>query len=196
MWSKLAGDTWSAPQEISGANAWMPDAAADSQGNLYVAWDSYRTGNYDIFLRRVGADGTLGPIQQVTKSPRFQAHASLAVDGNDRVWLAWDESGANWGKDYWRDDTWRGTTLYADRRPRVAVLDNGKWWQPVADPMAAMPRRYDRYVSEPKLACGRRRPHLDGARIAHLHGHEPVRFLGQQRPLGAVPDGVRRRPLA
>jgi len=44
MWSKLAGDTWSAPQEISGANAWMPDAAADSQGNLWVAWDSYRTG--------------------------------------------------------------------------------------------------------------------------------------------------------
>ena len=96
-------------------------------GNLYVAWDSYRTGNYDIFLRRVGADGTLGPIQQVTKSSRFQAHASLAVEKADRVWLAWDESGANWGKDYARDDTWRGTTLYTDRRPRVAVLENGKW---------------------------------------------------------------------
>lgn len=150
MWSKLSVDTWSPPQEISGANAWMPDAAADSQGNLYVAWDSYRAGNYDIFLRRIGADGAMGPVQQVTKSPRFQAHASLAVDGNDRVWLAWDESGANWGKDYWRDNTWTGTTLYADRRPRVAVLENGKWWQP-ADPMAAMPSRYRRYVESPKL---------------------------------------------
>ncbi|HYW44442.1 MAG TPA: hypothetical protein VE959_16385 [Bryobacteraceae bacterium] len=156
MWSKLAGDTWSAPQEISGANAWMPDAAADSQGNLWVAWDSYRTGNYGIFLRRIGVDGvvgeiTMGPIQQVTTSPRFQAHASLAVDGSSRVWLAWEESGANWGKDYWRDNTWTGTTLYADRRPRVAVLQDGKWWQP-ADPMAAMPRRYNRYVEAPKLA--------------------------------------------
>ncbi len=153
MWSKLAGDSWTAPQEISGASAWMPDAAADSQGNLYVAWDSYRTGNYDIFLRRIGADDTLGPIEQVTKSPRFQAHASLAVDGSDRVWLAWDESESNWGKDYARDATWRGTTLYADRRPRVAVLDNGKWMEPVADPKAAMPPRYDRYVEGPKLAC-------------------------------------------
>src|SRR5271157_424861 len=153
LWSKLAGDRWSAPVEISGANAWMPDAAADSKGNLYIAWDSYRTGNYDIFLRRVGADGELAPIQQVTKSSRFQAHASLAVDGNDRVWLAWDESGANWGKDYARDDTWRGTVLYADRRPRVAVLENGKWSMPVADPMAAMPTRYDRYVENPQLAC-------------------------------------------
>jgi len=152
FWSKLAGDSWSAAQEISGASAWMPDAAADSKGNLYVAWDSYRTGNYDIFLRRIGADGTMDPLQQVTKSSRFQAHASVAVDANDRLWLAWDESGSNWGKDYSRDDTWRGTTLYADRHPRVAVLENGKWSEP-ADPRGAMPKRYDRYAEGPQLAC-------------------------------------------
>jgi hypothetical protein len=153
MWSKLNGDTWTPAQEISGASAWMPDAAADSQGNLYVAWDSYRTGNYDIFLRRIAADGTLGTIEQVTKSPRFQAHASLAVDRADRVWLAWDESGANWGKDYSRDATWRGTTLYADRRPRAAVLENGKWSQPAGDPMGAVPELYRRYAEMPRLAC-------------------------------------------
>jgi hypothetical protein len=152
MWSKLSGGSWSAPREISGSSAWMPDAAADSKGNVYVAWDSYRTGNYDIFLRRIAADGTLGPIEQVTRSPRLQAHASIAVDAADRVWLAWDESGANWGKDYARDDTWRSTTLYADRRPRIAVLENGKWSQP-ADPMAALPARYNRYAESPKLAC-------------------------------------------
>ncbi len=155
MWSKLVGGRWSTPTEISGASAWMPDAAADSAGNLYIAWDSYRTGNYDIFLRRIAADGTMGAIQQVTKSPLFEAHASLAVDGQDRVWLAWDESGANWGKDYARDATWRGTTLYSDRRPRVAVLENGRWMTPAADPMAAMPQRYNRYVETPKLACDR-----------------------------------------
>jgi len=153
MWSKLTGDVWSAAQEISGASAWMPDAATDSQGNLYVAWDSYRTGNYDIFLRRAGADGTWGPIQQITKSQRFQAHASLAVDNADRLWLAWDESAANWGKDWSRDDTWRGTTLYSDRRPRIAVFADGKWSQPAADPMAALPERYRRYVELPKLVA-------------------------------------------
>jgi hypothetical protein len=153
MWSKLAGNEWEPGREVSGANAWMPDAAADSEGNLYVAWDSYRTGNYDIFLRRIAKDGSMGPIQQVTKSVRMQAHVSIAVDGAGRVWLAWDESGANWGKDYARDDTWRGTTLYANRRPRVAVLENGKWLAPVADPMVAMPRRYNRFVESPRLAC-------------------------------------------
>src|SRR5437879_8076663 len=131
----------------------MPDAAADSEGNVYVAWDSYRTGNYDIFLRRIANDGSMGPIQQVTKSVRLQAHVSVAVDGAGRVWLAWDESGANWGKDYARDDTWRGTALYTDRRPRVAVLENGKWSQPVADPMGAVPERYRRYAELPRLTA-------------------------------------------
>lgn len=153
MWSKLEGEGWSTPQDISGGSAWMPDAAGDSKGDLYVAWDSYRTGNYDIFVRRIGANGAMGAIEQVTKSSRFQAHASVAVDGNDRVWLAWDEAGSNWGKDYARDDTWRGTPLYADRRPRLAVLENGQWSAPVADPIAAIPNRYRRFVEQPKLAC-------------------------------------------
>jgi hypothetical protein len=153
--SSLHGNDWSEPREVSGANAWMPAAATDSKGNLFVAWDSYRQGNYDIFFRRIAADGTMGAVEQVTKSPRFQAHASLAVDRDDRVWLAWDESGANWGKDYARDDIWRGVVLYADRRPRLAVWENGTWKQPAADPMAAMPHRYNRYVENPRLACDR-----------------------------------------
>lgn len=158
MWSKLNGDNWSTPVDVSGGSAWMPDAAADSQGNLWVAWDSYRTGNYDIFLRRIAADGTLGQAQQVTKSERFQAHASVAVDSADRVWVAFDESGANWGKDWSRDETWRGTTLYTDRHPRIAVLSNGRWSQPAGDPMMAAPERYRRFVEQPKLtsdAAGR-----------------------------------------
>lgn len=151
LWSKLDGDNWSAPREISDAKAWMPDAAADSKGNLYVAWDGYGAGNYDIYVRRIDADGSMGAIQQVTKSPRFQAHASVAVDASDRLWLAWDEAGSNWGKDWARDDVWRGTTLYTERHPRVAVFENGRWSMP-ADPAAAVPRRYNRFIETPKLA--------------------------------------------
>jgi len=150
-WSKLNGDTWSEAREVSGISAWMPDAALDSKGNLWIGYDSYRTGNYDVFVRRVSADGTLGEEMQVTRSPRFQAHASIAVDKQDRVWVAWDESGSNWGKDYSRDDTWRGTTIYADRFPKVAVLEGTTWKQPAADVMASVPRRYSRFIQLPKL---------------------------------------------
>ncbi len=153
MWSKLRNGTWSSPVEISGASVWAPEAAADSKGNLYVAWDSYRTGNYDIFLRKINSDGTMEATQQVTRSARFQAHPTVAVDKQDRVWLAWDESGDNWGKDWNRDDQLRATTLYYDRRPRVAVLENGVWKQPAGDLMAAVPRRYNRYIQLPRLVA-------------------------------------------
>jgi hypothetical protein len=152
MWSRLTDQGLSSPKEISGANAWMPEGAADSEGNLYIAWDSYRNGNYDVFLRKVGADGALDPIQQVTHSVKFQAQPTVAVDHQNRVWLAWDESGANWGKDWNRDDQWRSTTLYKDRRPRLAVLENGVWKEP-ADITSAVPRRYNRYIENPRLIC-------------------------------------------
>jgi hypothetical protein len=151
MWSKQQGAGWSNATEISGPSAWMPGAASDSQGNLYVVWDSYGKGNYDICLRRIGRDGVLGPIQPVTESPRFQADPSVAVDKQDRVWVAWDESGSNWGKDWTHEDQWRSTTLYADRHIRVAVLDNGTWKQPAGDLSAAVPMRYNRYVEDPRL---------------------------------------------
>ncbi len=149
--STLNGDDWSKPVEISGASAWMPDAAGDAHGNLYIAWDSYRTGNYDIFLRKVNADGSMEPIQQITHSGKFQAHVSLAV-GQGRVWLAWDESGENWGKDWNRDDQSRGTTLYFNRHPRVAVMVGGVWKEPAGDLRAAIPMRYNRFIEEPRLA--------------------------------------------
>ena len=151
--STLHGDHWSKPVEVSGPSAWMPDAACDSAGNLYIAWDSYRTGNYDIFCRTVHTDGVMEAIQQITQSGKFHAHASLAVDRADRVWLAWDESGDNWGKDWNRDDQSRSTTLYSSRHPRVAVMDNGIWNQPAGDIAAAVSRRYNQFVEEPRLAC-------------------------------------------
>jgi len=154
--STLRGNKWSKPEEISGPNAWMPDAAGDSAGNLYIAWDSYRTGNYDIFLRKVNADGSMEPIQQATQSGKFQAHASVAVDPAGRVWLAWDESGDNWGKDWNRDDQSRSTTLYSSRHPRVAVLENGVWKQTVGDLKAAIPIRYNHFIEAPRLTCDAR----------------------------------------
>jgi hypothetical protein len=151
--SRLSGDRWSDPVDISGPSAWVPDAATDSTGNLHVAWDSYRTGNYDIFLRKIDAKGIPGPVQQITKSHGFEAHPSIAVDSRDRVWLAWDASGVNWGKDWSHEDSWRSTVLYADRRIELQVLQGDAWVRPAGDIAAAVPERYNRYWQLPRLAC-------------------------------------------
>ena len=78
-----------------------PAIAADAKGNVYVAWDSYENGNYDVFMRRF-----TGPKRQPVDSGR--RHAGLrspAQPGGrrqDRVWIAYELGGPNWGKDYGR----------------------------------------------------------------------------------------------
>jgi uncharacterized protein DUF3604 len=150
-WSRLNGDKWSKPQPVSGPSAWNPEAATDSAGNLWIVWDSYRTGNYDIFLRKITAAGELGDELQVTKSSLFQTHATIAVDKKDRIWLAWHESGPNWGKDWTHEDDRRATVLYTNRSPKIAVLDAGEWKQPATDLISAVPQRYHRYVQYPRI---------------------------------------------
>ncbi|MGA2133841.1 MAG: hypothetical protein ABSH50_16220 [Bryobacteraceae bacterium] len=150
--SYKAPSGWSQPQRIGGPSVWNPDAAFDPEGNLHAAWDSYQSGNYDIFYRRITADGTAGAIEQVTKSPGFDAHPSLAVDGQGRPWLAWDQSGANWGKDWSHDDQYRSTVLYKDRSIRVLVKDSGVWKEG-PDLAAAVPDRLRRYWQLPHLTA-------------------------------------------
>ena len=150
--SSWDGSAWTLEKRMSEASVWSPDAVSDSDGNLLVAWDSYQKGNYDIFFRRIKPDGSPDPIEQVTTSARFEAHASLTVDGQGRPWLAWDESGANWGKDWTHDDPNRSTVLYANRSIRVAVKDGGTWKE-APDFGAAVPDRLKRYWQLPHLAA-------------------------------------------
>ncbi len=150
--SNWSGSAWSQPQRMSEASVWAPDAASDKNGSIYLAWDSYRDGNYDIFFRHVRPNGTPDGIEQVTNSPRFEAHPSRAVDGQGRPWLAWDESGANWGKDWTHEDIYRATTLYANRSIRVAIKDGGAWKEG-PDFSAAVPDRLRRYWQLPHLAA-------------------------------------------
>ena len=149
--SSLNGMAWSQPQRIGGPSVWYPNGAVNRSGDLYAAWDSYQNGNYDIFFRRISASGTPDAIEQVTHSPRFQAHPSVAVDGQDRPWLAWDESGSNWGKDWNHQDMNRSTVLYKNRSIRVVVKDGGAWKQ-APDVAAAVPDRLRRYWQLPQLA--------------------------------------------
>ena len=76
--------------------------------------------------------GKPGELIHVTNSPRFHAHANLAVDDQDRLWVAYDEAAENWGKDFGLLFE-GGTCLYAGRRLRFAILDNGKWLEPRDD---------------------------------------------------------------
>jgi hypothetical protein len=139
------GDGWHETIRVSTARAndWNPVVAADTRSDrVWVGWDTYENGDYGIRVRSLsgGPAPKLGDILCPDRSPVFQAHPSLACDRAGRLWVAWDQSGPQWGKDTGhqvRDDA--GTRLYQDRRLRLACLVDGKWQEPEADLQDALP---------------------------------------------------------
>ncbi|MDI6784552.1 MAG: CehA/McbA family metallohydrolase, partial [bacterium] len=72
-----------------GIDHFRPSLVRDYQGTNWVAYHSYLgNGNYDIFLVS-GKNGTWGKPIQVTSHPGIDAYPSIAIDGMNRVWLAW-----------------------------------------------------------------------------------------------------------
>ena len=167
------GDGWGAEQVVSrsSANDWEPVVAAGRDGEIYIAWDSYDAGNYDILLRtwdgeRWTADGPA----LIAATPLYEAHVSLAVDAQNRLWAAWNESGLNWGKDTGFLLPVEGTLLYEYRSIRVAVRDGDAWYEPAADINASMlPRVDSRHNDFPKLASD------DNGRVWLFGRHRTIR---------------------
>ncbi len=129
------GTSWSEPTRVSesAANDWEPQVAGGPEGQAHIVWDSYHDGNYDIFYRSY-ANGSLGDIEQVTSSPRFQAHANVAVDPVGTPWLAWNESGTNWGKDQgYLVTPPLAVPLHQERSIQIVKRSGGSWSEPVSE---------------------------------------------------------------
>lgn len=182
----------------SGANDWNPTIAGDARDDrVWIAWDTYETGNYSIRVRHLtgGPKPKLSEIMNPQETPRFAAHASLACDRAGNVWLAWDESGANWGKDsgylYTKN---AGTKLYASRQIRVKCYSNGCWLAPAGGDIARMmPAELREFNELPQLqedSDGRiwlafrnrvcRRPRVDGWAIQAGWEVYATAFLGDR----------------
>ncbi len=148
------GAAWSDETVVSGPEGdnWSPAIAADSKGNVWVGWDGYAAGDFNIYVRRLRANGSWDDIRQITASPAFDANAALACDANDRLWIAWDHGEANWGKD-WSSQRFKpggGAGLYRARAVKVAVLDGKRLKQPPAL-MDAIPAEAKDYVQQARL---------------------------------------------
>ncbi len=144
---EYAGGAWSAERQVSEGpgNCWAPSAAYDG-AKLWIAWDSYATGAYQIYVRQGSS-----PVQRITRGEDFSVRPSIAVVRGTPV-VAWEESDALWGKDYTFLFDRRGTFLYKNRRIRVAYLEAGEWKELAAPVTAAVPASMRRFVQQPLLA--------------------------------------------
>lgn len=128
------------------ANNWLPSLGVDSKGQAWVAYDSYRNGNYDVFLRPVG-----GPEIAVAASKRFEANAQVACDPHGRVWVGYEVTAPNWGKDQGRVVVARGTRLNPSRSVEVRVYQGGEWKQPLTALESSLPRQEQKFCYLSKM---------------------------------------------
>ena len=94
------GSGFSAPVTVSASsgNEWNPTIAADSNGKVTVAFESYRNSNYDLYARSA-VNGTWQKEFLVAGSGAYEAYPSAAYDLQGRLWIAYEEGAERWGKD-------------------------------------------------------------------------------------------------
>ena len=161
----------------SEASDWRPSIATDSNGVAWIAWDTYESGNYDVYLRSLDGE-SLGDPLGIAVSPRFEARASVAVDGRDRVWVAFEDSDEGWGKDY--GDRWTGkqaTPMYVNKNVLVRVWD-GSLKQPAAQPRAPT---VDYFHDDPRIATSQR--HKISIPTMAIDGQDTIWVLFRKHPL-------------
>jgi hypothetical protein len=137
------GSGWSEPVTVSTQtrNCWYPAIAAErgGDGRVAIGWDTYEKGDYDVFVREFDTDGNPEPARPVANSWRYEARAALTYDAEGNLWVAWEESGETWGKNWGALVLDQGIPLYQDRQIGLRVLKDGHWMESVGDYTAAMP---------------------------------------------------------
>jgi hypothetical protein len=136
----------------SPADDWEPAICSTPDGRLVIAWDTYRNGSYDVYLREFAADAdgglkALGPPRPVAATARREAHATLAADSRNRVWIAWDTSVEDWGK-----HPAKGATLHSDRASDLACYADGQLKRVGVDFMESLPEPLDTFIEYPQVA--------------------------------------------
>lgn len=179
-------DGFSEPRRVSNfdGNEWDPAIAADATGNLAVAWDTFAKGDYDVYVATSAEGGALSQPQAVAASLAFEVRPSVAYDQQGRLWIAYESSGDQWGKDYGALKK-KGIPLYRTGRAlgvKVRYPD-GTWHLP-DDLMNAMPGARIAARGDAAERQPRRRPRTTIAptypRLAcDAQGHVWVAFRGK-----------------
>ncbi len=146
------GRQWSQDQRVSEspANDWQPALAGAPDGSVAILWDTYDQGNYDIAARQL-RNGKLESIKRIAAGPGFEARVSAQYDQSGRLWMAWEEGDANWGKDYGAGITENGRGLMVRRQTRIGVLSGAGLEEPEAKILDAVPVEFQQAMVEPRL---------------------------------------------
>ena len=147
------GNGWGVETQVSDdpANDWEPDVAVSRDGQATIIWDTYSKGDYDVVMKQLSG-GKLSETVTVADSPSFEARATAHHDPSGRLWLAWDEGDADWGKDYAQGIQDAGMGLLMRRQVRVATYEGGQLKQLAGDLTAVLPEEERQVFHDARLA--------------------------------------------
>ena len=122
----------------------------------------------------------------IAASARFEGRPHLTCDGDNRLWIAYEEGDEQWGKDYLSTKEFGkvgfaknpGFALYINRTVRVKCLVDGVLKQPAGSLQTAFDESLPFNRSLPRLAVDR-----SGALWLFVR-HRPPRNPGPQRAQG------------
>ncbi|MDZ4289902.1 MAG: hypothetical protein U0984_18195, partial [Prosthecobacter sp.] len=128
LWLQVReGNTWGKDRIAvtePGRDIYKSAVAVDGKGVIWIVWSERLAGNFDI-LSRSFANGKLGEVENLSKSPGNDVSPVASTDASGKVWVAWQggkgENFAIWAKP--QTDAGWGDTL--------AISNNtGNCWQP------------------------------------------------------------------
>jgi len=133
-------NTWSEPERIFAApgDYWRPRTAARGDGALHVVCDSFNGDRFTVSYARLKANEE-PLVLTVADSAGYQGFPSIALDAEDRAWIAWEQArqfGEIGG-------------LRANRELKLAAVDGGTLFD-VPDSEFESGERAD----FPNLVCG------------------------------------------
>jgi hypothetical protein len=165
-------DGWSKAEQVSTQtrNCWAP-AIASTQGKVAIAWDTYEKGDYDVWVREF-AHGQAGEARPVANSPDYEARPALTYDKEGALWIAWEQSGPTWGKEFGALVKDKGIGLYRDRQIGLAVWKEGQWMETVGSFKQVLP------------GAGGLRKRQRNARVPAIEPGGESRKAGQEAEIG------------
>jgi len=122
---KGKGKKWSGPIQVTRhpAGDWEPRLAFGKGDEALIVFDSYRRGDFDVYLAKVTPAGKT-TITPIAASNRYEARAEADVSPDGKtLWVAYEDGPERWGKDLGSEWRKNGGGLNYGRHLRLVAVD-------------------------------------------------------------------------
>ena len=158
------GDGWHEPVKVSTAKPTIGTRTSPrtpKEDRVWVGWDTYDKGSYGVRIRSLSGGPKAGAGRRAEAGRVALVSAptpAWPVTASGHLWVAWDESGSQWGKDTGFLYPHTGATRFiVPLASGSSVCVDGKWQEPAADFAAFLPPDMKEFIELPQLQDRRRR---------------------------------------